>query len=107
MEKVQIIEYISRNKDVPFLQSIIPPVATAPYDMLEAILAIIDDRDFFEIMPKHAKNIIVGFARMNGRTVGIVANQPDVAAGKTSNYLNNLNKTPYESCAALESNCET
>ena len=37
---------------------------------------------FFEIMEKHAKNIIVGFARMNGRTVGMVANQPKVAAGK-------------------------
>ena len=42
---------------------------------------IVDERDFFEIMAEHAKNLIVGFARMNGRTVGIVANQPKVAAG--------------------------
>ncbi|ENN79803.1 hypothetical protein YQE_03761, partial [Dendroctonus ponderosae] len=70
------------DKDVLSLESTVPPVATAPYDMLDVILAIVDDRDFFEIMPKHAKNIIVGFARMNRRTVGIIGNQPDVAAGK-------------------------
>lgn len=40
-----------------------------------------DERDFFEIMPSYAKNIVVGFARMNGRTVGIVGNQPKVASG--------------------------
>ncbi|CAF4805144.1 unnamed protein product, partial [Rotaria sp. Silwood1] len=45
------------------------------------IYAIIDGEDFFEIMPEFAKNIIVGFARMNGQTVGIVANQPKIAAG--------------------------
>lgn len=44
-------------------------------------LQIIDEQEFFEIMPAYAKNIIVGFARMNGRTVGIVGNQPKVAAG--------------------------
>lgn len=43
---------------------------------------IVDERDFFEIMPNYAKNIVVGFARMNGRTVGIVGNQPKVASGK-------------------------
>ena len=43
---------------------------------------------FFEIMEKHAKNIIVGFARMNGRTVGMVANQPKVAAGDFFHYEN-------------------
>lgn len=45
-------------------------------------LQIVDERDFFEIMPNYAKNIIVGFARMNGRTVGIVGNQPKVASGR-------------------------
>ncbi|XP_030767853.1 propionyl-CoA carboxylase beta chain, mitochondrial-like [Sitophilus oryzae] len=69
------------DSDVPVLETVIPPVTTAPYDMLDIILAIVDERDFFEIMPKYARNIIVGFARMNGRTVGIVANQPKVAAG--------------------------
>ena len=41
-----------------------------------------DERDFFEIMPNYAKNIVVGFGRMKGRTVGFVGNQPKVAAGK-------------------------
>lgn len=41
-----------------------------------------DNRQFFEIMPAYAKNILVGFARMNGRTVGIVANEPKVASGQ-------------------------
>ena len=49
--------------------------------MKEIILATIDENDFFELMPDYAKNIIIGLARMNGRTVGIVANQPKVAAG--------------------------
>ncbi len=49
--------------------------------MKEIIWAIVDERDFFELMPDYAKNIIIGLARMNGRTVGIVANQPKVAAG--------------------------
>lgn len=45
-------------------------------------LQVVDEREFFEIMPNYAKNIIVGFARMNGRTVGIVGNQPKVASGR-------------------------
>ena len=49
--------------------------------MLNVITAVVDERNFFEIMPDYAKNIIVGFARMNGRTVGIVANQPNSKAG--------------------------
>ena len=49
--------------------------------MKEIILATVDERDFFELMPDYAKNIVIGLARMDGRTVGIVANQPKVAAG--------------------------
>lgn len=45
-------------------------------------LQVVDEREFFEIMPNYAKNIIVGFARMSGRTVGIVGNQPKVASGR-------------------------
>uniref|UniRef100_A0A2K6G571 Propionyl-CoA carboxylase beta chain, mitochondrial n=1 Tax=Propithecus coquereli TaxID=379532 RepID=A0A2K6G571_PROCO len=45
------------------------------------VLQVVDEREFFEIMPNYAKNIVVGFARMNGRTVGIVGNQPKVASG--------------------------
>ncbi len=46
-----------------------------------SLLQIVDEREFFEIMPNYAKNIVVGFSRMNGRTVGIVGNQPKVASG--------------------------
>lgn len=63
------------------LDQLVPLDNTAAYDMKEIILATVDERDFFELMPEYAKNIIVGFARMNGKTVGIVANQPKVAAG--------------------------
>ncbi|CAG0907865.1 unnamed protein product, partial [Darwinula stevensoni] len=49
--------------------------------MLDVIQGIVDESEFFEIQPNYAKNIIIGFARMNGHTVGIVGNQPKVAAG--------------------------
>uniref|UniRef100_A0A671WWI9 Propionyl-CoA carboxylase beta chain, mitochondrial n=1 Tax=Sparus aurata TaxID=8175 RepID=A0A671WWI9_SPAAU len=63
---------------VTSLDTIVPFETTKAYDMLDIIHAIVDERDFFEIMPSYAKNIVVGFARMNGRTVGIVGNQPKV-----------------------------
>ncbi|UJR15356.1 hypothetical protein I4U23_002305 [Adineta vaga] len=63
------------------LDTVVPLETTAAYDMKEVIQAVIDEEDFFEIMPEFAKNIIIGFARMNGQTVGVVANQPKVAAG--------------------------
>ena len=52
-----------------------------PYDMGELVMKMVDEGDFFEIQPDFAKNIIVGFGRMEGRTVGFVANQPMVLAG--------------------------
>ncbi|KAM4624766.1 propionyl-CoA carboxylase beta chain, mitochondrial [Polymixia lowei] len=63
------------------LDTIVPFESTKAYDMLDIIHGIVDERHFFEIMPNYAKNIVVGFARMNGRTVGIVGNQPKVASG--------------------------
>ncbi|KAF5401243.1 Propionyl coenzyme A carboxylase beta chain [Paragonimus heterotremus] len=66
---------------VPALNTVVPLEPTSAYDMYEIIHGIIDEREFFEIMPAYAKNIIVGFARLGGRTVGIVANQPRVSAG--------------------------
>jgi propionyl-CoA carboxylase beta chain len=65
----------------PSLDTLVPDSPTKPYDMKELILKIVDDTDFFEIQPEHAKNIIVGMARMEGYPVGIVANQPLVLAG--------------------------
>ncbi|MBZ3876158.1 Propionyl-CoA carboxylase beta chain, mitochondrial [Sciurus carolinensis] len=66
---------------VPELDTIVPLESTKAYDMLDIIHSVVDEREFFEIMPTYAKNIVVGFARMNGRTVGIVGNQPKVASG--------------------------
>ena len=65
----------------PSLDTLVPPNPNKPYDMLELIEKVVDDGDFFELQPAFAKNIIIGFARMEGRTVGIVANQPMVLAG--------------------------
>lgn len=65
----------------PSLDTLIPDSPTKPYDMKELIFKIVDDTDFFEIQPEHARNIIVGFARLEGYPVGIVANQPLVLAG--------------------------
>ena len=63
------------------LDTLVPKNPNLPYDMKELILKIVDDSDFFEIQPDFAGNIIVGFGRMEGHTVGFVANQPLVLAG--------------------------
>ncbi len=63
------------------LDTLIPRNPNQPYDMKELILKVVDEGDFFEIQESFARNIITGFARMEGRTVGIVANQPLVLAG--------------------------
>jgi len=65
----------------PELDTIIPNQATQPYDMYKVIKTVVDDGYFFETMKDHAKNVITGFARFNGRPVGIWANQPMWAAG--------------------------
>lgn len=65
----------------PSLDTLVPPNPAQPYDMKELIYKLVDDTDFFEIQPDYAKNIVVGFARMEGHPVGIVANQPLVLAG--------------------------
>ena len=63
------------------LDTLIPDSATKPYDMKELIHALADESDFFEIQEAFAKNIITGFIRMDGQTIGVVANQPMVLAG--------------------------
>ncbi len=63
------------------LDSIVPADAAQPYDIKQVIERIVDDRYFFEVHEHFARNIVVGFARMNGRPVGIVANQPAFLAG--------------------------
>ena len=70
-----------RDRVEPSLDTLIPANPTKPYDIKELILKTVDEGDFFEIQPGFARNIIVGFARMEGSTIGIVANQPMVLAG--------------------------
>ncbi len=65
----------------PSLDTLVPASATQPYDMHELIAKVADDGEFFELQPAHAGNILIGFARIEGSTVGIVANQPLVLAG--------------------------
>jgi len=63
------------------LDTIVPDDPNKPYDMHNILTKVIDDHNFFEIQPYFAKNIIIGFARLNGQPVGIVANQPAMLAG--------------------------
>ncbi len=65
----------------PALDTLVPSNPNKPYDIKELIGRVVDERDFFEIQPAHAANIVVGFGRMEGSTVGFVANQPMVLAG--------------------------
>src|SRR5690242_13242121 len=71
----------SADRIEPSLDTLIPASAIKPYDMKELITKVVDEGDFFELQPTYARNIIVGFARMDGSTIGIVANQPMVLAG--------------------------
>ena len=71
----------SPDRVEPALDTLVPSNPNKPYDMKELIAKVVDDGDFFEVAPDHARNIIVGFGRIEGATVGIVANQPMVLAG--------------------------
>lgn len=68
-------------RDIPGLAEIIPDAPNKPYDIREVIKRVFDDGDFFEIQSLYAMNIVVGFARLGGRSVGIIANQPRIMAG--------------------------
>jgi propionyl-CoA carboxylase beta subunit len=65
----------------PALATLVPESSDKPYDMKELVRRVVDDGEFFEVHEHFAPNIVVGFARLNGRTVGIVGNQPAVLAG--------------------------
>jgi propionyl-CoA carboxylase beta chain len=80
-EKPPRIPYEMSDEIRPALNNIIPPSSTQPYDMHEVIQQVIDEDSFLEIHKDFAENIIVGFARIAGRSVGIIANQPAVLAG--------------------------
>ncbi|MBA3033064.1 MAG: acyl-CoA carboxylase subunit beta [Gammaproteobacteria bacterium] len=63
------------------LDTLVPDNPNKPYDIKELITKTVDDGEFFELQPDHARNIVIGFARMEGQAIGIVANQPMVLAG--------------------------
>ena len=92
----ELMSYLPSNnmEDAPFkattddinrsdkkLDTLIPEDPNKPYDMKELIKEVVDNHNFFEVQPLYAMNIIIGFARLGGRSVGIVANQPQALAG--------------------------
>ena len=84
-------KYITRKTDDPkkrislALDTLIPENPNLPYDMKELIVSIADEYDFFELQENFAKNILIGFIRLDGQTIGVVANQPMVLAGCLDN----------------------
>ncbi|MFO0555081.1 MAG: acyl-CoA carboxylase subunit beta [Polyangiaceae bacterium] len=69
------------DREVPELDTMIPTESNKPYDIKRVVRAVVDDGHLFEIHERYAQNIVVGFARVGGRSVGVVANQPAVLAG--------------------------
>jgi propionyl-CoA carboxylase beta chain len=69
------------DREIPELDTMVPAESNKPYDMKKVITAVVDDGYLFEVHERFAKNIVVGFARIGGRPIGIVANQPAVLAG--------------------------
>ena len=69
------------HRRVETLQTVIPEDPNMPYDIKDIIEPVLDNQYFFEVMPHFAKNVVIGFGRLNGRSVGIVANQPAYLAG--------------------------
>ena len=80
-ELPEIASFQPADEDDPSLDTLVPENANKPYDIRELILKTADEGDFLEIQEGFARNIVVGFGRMEGRTVGFVANQPMVLAG--------------------------
>lgn len=81
MEIAPVYDYEGEEKDLEELNTYVPDNPNKPYDMKELINKIIDPDSFFEVHKEYAENIICGFGRLNGRSIGIVANQPLVLAG--------------------------
>src|SRR6185369_5798698 len=69
------------DREAPGLATIIPDNPKEPYDIKEVIAMVVDNADFFEVQPFYAMNMVVGFAHLDGKAVGVVANQPKVMAG--------------------------
>jgi len=81
MDTVPFTEYTGGEKNLDMLNDFIPDNPNKPYDVKDIIAAILDENTFFEVHKEYAENIVVGYGRLNGRSIGIVANQPLVLAG--------------------------
>ncbi len=81
MDPVPFTEYKNGEKNLDYLNEFLPDNPNKPYDVKEIITGILDEDTFFEVHREYAENIVVGFGRINGRSIGIVANQPLVLAG--------------------------
>ncbi len=73
-EPITLMDY--REKDQSALANIVPPMENEPYDMLKVIQTVLDEDSFFELQSEWAKNIIIGFGRIAGYTIGVIGNQP-------------------------------
>jgi propionyl-CoA carboxylase beta chain len=80
-EKVPDLPFVLEDEKRPVLEEIIPENPNQPYDMRDVIKGIMDDQSFFEVQEQYADNIVIGFARLGGKSVGIVGNQPASLAG--------------------------
>ena len=80
-EDAPVLAYNGNNELRPNLNTIIPENPNQPYDIREVITETVDDNSFLEVHQNYAENIVVGFARIGGRSIGIVANQPAILAG--------------------------
>ena len=69
------------DREIPELDRMVPVEASKPYDIKSVVRAVVDDGHLYEVAERYAQNIVVGFARIGGRTIGVVANQPNVLAG--------------------------
>ena len=88
-EEAPAMDYQSGDEICTELNSIIPDNASQPYDIHEVINGIIDRESFHEVHKEYAENIVCGFARLAGRSIGIVANQPAFLAGVLDNHASN------------------
>lgn len=80
-EKVPVFPYVASDEDRDGLNDIIPTNPNQPYDMKEVIALVSDEDSFLEVQKDYAENIVIGFARLAGKSIGIVANQPAFLAG--------------------------
>lgn len=80
-EQAPMVDYEEGDESRPALNDVIPANPNQPYDMRDVIAGIVDGDSFHEVHKDYAENIVVGFARLGGRSIGVVANQPAVLAG--------------------------